>query len=157
MAQLKQATDKLRAQIDEVVASNRTDVVDGDRGTQDRARRERLLREGDDRRLRRARCGESIRRSRALRAENQIALIREIGASFEASVYPELLDQLAASQQGGRRRRSRHPPKQTVSVKTISVVGVSGVLETEEDVDRYLAALRNALVQTLNDGKRISL
>jgi hypothetical protein len=35
--------------------------------------------------------------------------------------------------------------------------GVSGVLETEEDVDRYLAALRTALVQTLNDGKRIAL
>jgi hypothetical protein len=58
---------------------------------------------------------------------------------------------LAASQEGG------DPPKQTVSVKTISVTGVSGVLETEEDVDYYLAALRSALVQTLNDGRRISL
>ena len=52
---------------------------------------------------------------------------------------------------------ARHPPKQTVSVKTVSAVGVTGVLETEEDVDRYLAALRDALIQTLNDGKRISL
>ena len=49
------------------------------------------------------------------------------------------------------------PPKQTVSVKTISATGVSGVLETEADVDRYLDALRAALVKTLNDGKRISL
>jgi hypothetical protein len=58
---------------------------------------------------------------------------------------------LASSQAGG------NPPKQTVSVKAISVTGVSGVLETEEDVDKYIAALRSALVRTLNDGKRISL
>jgi hypothetical protein len=49
------------------------------------------------------------------------------------------------------------PPKQMVSVKTIQVSGVSGVLESEADVDDYLAALRNALVETLNDGKRITL
>ena len=42
-------------------------------------------------------------------------------------------------------------------MKTIPVPGASGVLETEDDVDKYLAALRSALVQTLNDGKRISL
>ena len=37
------------------------------------------------------------------------------------------------------------PPKQTVSIKTIAVPGVPGVLETDDDVDRYLAALRDAL------------
>ena len=42
-------------------------------------------------------------------------------------------------------------------LQTISATGVSGVLETEADVDRYLDALRSALVKTLNDGKRISL
>jgi hypothetical protein len=30
-------------------------------------------------------------------------------------------------------------------------------LETEADVDKYLTALRSALIQTLNDGKRITL
>ena len=40
---------------------------------------------------------------------------------------------------------------------TISVPGASGVLETEADVDKYLDALRRVLVQTLGDGKRISL
>ena len=48
-------------------------------------------------------------------------------------------------------------PKQTVSVKTVSAVGVTGVLESEEDIDRYLAALRDVLIQTLKAGKRISL
>jgi hypothetical protein len=155
MAQLKQATDKLRAQIDAMVASNLTDIVAaiGGRKTElvastyyakaTTVAQENVLRKVD----------QTISR---VGAESQIALIREIGASFEAGVYPELLDLLAASQQGGGGDNAP-PPKQTVSIKTVSAVGVSGVLEKEEDVDRYLAALRNALIQTLNDGKRISL
>ncbi len=82
-------------------------------------------------------------------------MIREIGSSFEATVYPALLDQLAGSQEGAG--ADAPLPKQTVSVKTVSVSGLVGVLETEGDVDKYLAALRNALIQTLHDGKRISL
>ena len=85
-----------------------------------------------------------------------MALIFQIGSNFESSDYPALLDLLAASQQGGG-DDDAPSPKQTVSVKTIPVPGAAGVLETEEDVDKYLAALRSALVQTLNDGKRISL
>jgi hypothetical protein len=154
MAQLKQATNQLHAQIDDVVASNRTDIVAAIEGRKTElvassyyakattAAQENVLRRVD----------QTISR---LGTESQIALIREIGASFEASIYPALLDQLVASQEGGD--DDTPPPKQTVSVKTVSAGGVTGVLETEEDVDRYLAALRNALIQTLNDGKRISL
>ena len=47
--------------------------------------------------------------------------------------------------------------KQTVSVKSISPTGVHGLLESEEDVDRYLKALRTALIRALNDDKRIAL
>ena len=160
MAQLKQATDQLRAQIDEVVASNRTDVVEAIEGR--RAEIEasafyaKAAPEAQESVLRRV--DQVISR---LRLEKQIALIRELGSSFEESVYPGLLDRLAASHKGGDDGDgdggTPPPPKQTVSVKTISATGVSGVLETEEDVDRYLDALRSALVQTLNDGKRISL
>jgi hypothetical protein len=154
MAQLKRATDKLRAQIDDVVASNRTDIVAEIEGRKTElvassyyakattAAQENVLRRVD----------QTISR---VGTESQIALIREIGASFEESIYPALLDQLVASQEGGD--DDTLPPKQTVSVKTVSAAGVTGVLETEEDVDRYLTALRNALIQTLNDGKRISL
>ena len=121
MAQLKQATDKLRAQIDDVVASNRTDVVTAIEGRKAElvasayyakattAAQESVLRKVD----------QTISR---VGTENQIALIRELGASFEESIYPELLDQLAASQQGGG-DDDTPPPKQTVSVKTISAVG----------------------------------
>ena len=157
MAQLKQATDQLRSQIDEVVTANRSKVVEVIEGRnaeiEGSAFYAKATPDAQESVLRRV--DQVISR---LGIEKQIALIRELGSSFEETVYPGLLDQLAASQQarddgdGGT-----PPPKQTVSVKTISANGVSGVLETEEDVDRYLAALRSALVQTLNDGKRISL
>lgn len=158
MAQLKQATDQLRAQIDGVVTSNRADVIEAIEGRKAEIKgsasyakatpgvRESVLHRVD----------QTIAR---LRTQNQVAVIRETGSSFEETVYPSLLDQLAPTQQedGDGEGGTPPPPKQTVSVKTISATGVSGVLETEEDVDRYLDALRTALVQTLNDGKRISL
>ena len=87
--------------------------------------------------------------------ESQVALILQIGSNFESSDYPALLDLLAASGQDAG--DDAPPPKQTVSIKTITVPGTSGVLETEAAIDEYLAALRSALVDTLNDGKRISL
>jgi hypothetical protein len=154
MAQLKHVTVLLRAQIDEIVVANRTEVVEAIEGRKAELEasafyaqatpiaQESVIRKVD----------EAITR---VRGENQVALIRELGASFEESGYPGLLDQLAASRPGGG--DDAPPPKQTVSVKSISASGVAGVLETEVDVDRYLAALRSALVRTLNDGKRISL
>ncbi|WP_409328939.1 BREX system P-loop protein BrxC [Trujillonella humicola] len=154
MAQLKQATHDLRAQIDQMIAANRADVV----GAIEVRKKELVASEYYTKATSTAQESvvERIERTIArLDAENQIALIREIGSSFEASVYPALLDQLAASQQDSDDDAT--PPKQTISIKTVSVPGLAGVLETEEDLDEYLGALRNALVQTLNDGKRISL
>jgi len=157
MAQLKQATDQLRAQIDQVVATNRTDVVAAIEGRKAEIEQSAFYAKAT------SEAQESVLRQvdqtiSRVRSQNQVALIRETGSSFEESVYPSLLDQLAAAQQGGGDGDAPPPPpKQTVSVKTISATGVSGVLETEADVDRYLDALRSALVKTLNDGKRISL
>lgn len=154
MAQLKQAADDLRSQIDGIVATKRANVtaaIDG--------RKSELLggtyygnATPDARQRVTQRIDQTLAR---VAGETQVALILQIGSTFESSDYPSLLDLLAASQQGGGDDVS--PPKQTVSVKTISVPGASGVLESEDDVDKYLAALRSALVQTLNDGKRISL
>ena len=70
---------------------------------------------------------------------------------------PALLDELAASQVKDDDGEDPSPPKQTVSVKTVTVSGIAGVLESEADVDTYLAKYRAALVATLNDGKRITL
>jgi hypothetical protein len=150
MAQLKQAVDDLRSQIDSIVATNRASVTATIEG-----RKAELL--GGDfyaKATPEARQGVAQRVDDTLArvaSESQVALILQIGSVFESSDFPALLDMLASSQAGG------NPPKQTVSVKAISVTGVFGVLETEEDVDKYIAALRSALVRTLNDGKRISL
>jgi hypothetical protein len=150
MVQLKQAVGDLRSQIDGIVARNRSSVTATIEG-----RKEELL--GGDfyaKATPDARQGVAHRVDETLArvaSESQVALILQIGSIFESSDFPALLDMLAASKEGG------DPPKQTVSVKTIFVTGVSGVLESEEDVDKYLTALRSALVQTLNDGKRISL
>ncbi|WOQ18849.1 BREX system P-loop protein BrxC [Raineyella sp. W15-4] len=160
MAQLKHATDQLRAQIDQVVDTNRTDIVAAIEGRKVEIEQSafcaKATPDAQERVLRRV--DQTISR---VRTQNQIALIRQTGSSFEETVYPSLLDQLAASQQGAGDRDADGGtpprPKQTVSVKTIPAAGVSGVLETEADVDRYLDALRSALVKTLNDGKRISL
>jgi hypothetical protein len=154
MAQLKQASADLRGQIDSKLATYRSSVT-----TAIEVRKSELLAsdffanatpEAQQRIGRR--IDETLGR---VASESQVALMLQIGSNFESSDYPGLLDLLAASQEGGD--NDAPPTKQTVSVKTILVPGASGVLETEHDVDKYLVALRTALVQTLNDGKRISL
>ncbi|WP_027928180.1 BREX system P-loop protein BrxC [Amycolatopsis benzoatilytica] len=158
MAQLKQATDQLRAQIDGVVTGNRADVTEAIEGRkaeiEGSAFYAKATADAQDSVLRQVEQTISV-----VRTQNQVALIRQTGTSFEETVYPGLVDQLAAAQQANGKGDgdAPPPPKQTVSVKTITATGVSGVLETEEDVDRYLGALRTALVLALNDGKRISL
>ena len=94
--------------------------------------------------------------------ENQIAVVRDIANTFDERTYPAFLDQLAASPSLSNADVDDRPApapnmKQTVSVRSISATGIHGILETEEDIDRYLDALRTALVQALNDNKRIAL
>ena len=154
MAQLKQATDKLRTQINAMVASNRTDVTTAIEGRKAElvasadyakattAAQESVLREIDQEILR-------------VGSQNQIALIRELGQALSRASTQDCSISSVPLRRAAT--MTRHLRSQDVSVKTVSAVGVTGVLESEEDIDRYLAALRNALIQTLNDGKRISL
>lgn len=154
MAQLKQASVELRTQIDSILATNRAGVT----STIERRKSELIASDSYVKATTEAqqRVNQKVHQTLArVASERQVALILQIGSNFESSEYPTLLDLLAASPQGGG--DDAPPPKQTVSVKTITVPGASGVLETEAQVDEYLADLRNALVQTLNDGKRISL
>lgn len=154
MNQLKAAADALRGQIDDVVIGKRGEVT-----AVIVARKTELLGSAyyanatsDAQQGVTQRIDQTLAR---LVGESQVAIILQVGVTFESNDYPELLDRLAAAQQGAGNGST--PPKQTVSVKTIHVLGVSGVLESETDVDNYLVALRNALVETLNDGKRITL
>ena len=154
MAQLKQAADELRSQIDGIVAANRATVTGAIEGRKAELLASAYYAKATPEAQQRVdqRVDQTLAR---VASESQVALILQIGSNFESSDYPTLLDLLASSPV--EPDPDPAPTKQTVSVKTIAVPGASGVLETEEDVDKYLAALRSALVQTLNDGKRISL
>jgi hypothetical protein len=90
-----------------------------------------------------------------LAQESNIALILQTGTSFENERYPKLIEQLNASHQPTG--TGPIAPKPMVAVGKIKAVGIAGILETEADVDRYLVALREALVATVNDGKGITL
>ncbi|SEC66021.1 hypothetical protein SAMN05216532_2029 [Streptomyces sp. 2231.1] len=158
MIQLKRAAEALGKQVDEALATNRATVIEAIEG-----RRTEMLGSAyfenatEDAKQGVVRTIDQI--IDRLSSERQIALIREQGNSFEEKTYPALLDQLVSSARptGGTDDPVPALVKQTVSVKTITVPGAYGVLETTEDVDRYLEALRSALLSTLNDGKRIAL
>ena len=157
MTQLKQAADALRGKVEETLTTHRSTVIHDIE-----ERKSEVLgsvyygnaTEEAQRWVTRT-IDQIITR---LGSERQIALIREQGNGFEERTYPELLDQLASSAPTTGGTDSPEPtPKQTVSVKRIIVPGVHGVLENVDDVDRYLDAFREALLNTLNDGKRIAL
>ncbi|ANH39552.1 hypothetical protein I601_3145 [Nocardioides dokdonensis FR1436] len=154
MALLKHAADDLRSQIDGIVAANRTTVATAIEGRKSELLASVYYAKATSEAQQRVdqRVDQTLAR---VASESQVALILQIGSNFESSDYPSLLDLLASSPV--EPDPDPTPTKQTVSVKTIAVPGASGVLENEADVDKYLAALRRALVQTLNDGKRISL
>ncbi|MEV7241903.1 BREX system P-loop protein BrxC [Streptomyces sp. NPDC093248] len=157
MTQLKQVAEVLSKQIGEALATNRATVIQAIEGRKAEvlgsAYYEHATEDAQQRVVRE--INQIIAR---VEGETQIALLREVGNSFEETTYPELLDLLVSSTRPtSDDGPALEPVKQTVSVKSITVPGVYGVLETTEDVDRYLHALRSALLSTLNDGKRIAL
>ncbi|MDQ1250411.1 MAG: hypothetical protein QG597_4790, partial [Actinomycetota bacterium] len=96
-----------------------------------------------------------------VQTQHQIALIREAGNTFEEATYPALLDHLVASvkpvrHDGGDPGPPAFPVR-IISIKSIKVPGVHGVLATPGDVRKYTDALRDALIAALDNGKRISL
>jgi len=157
MTQLKQAADALGAKVEDTLATHRRTVIKDIEG-----RKSEILGSayyGDATEDAQQRVTRTIDQIIArLGSERQIALIREQGNGFEERTYPDLLDQLASSARATAGTGNPEPtPRQTVSVKTVPVPGAHGVLENPDDVDRYLDALRGALLKTLNDGKRIAL
>lgn len=87
---------------------------------------------------------------------NQFAQIRDIPVVFDSQTYPTLIDSLANNQTTPKPSGDDNSPKQTISVKTIPTPGAGGVIENEAEVDAYLADLKQALMQAIASGKRIS-
>ena len=155
MARLKQATDKLRGQIDGIVAENRSTVVAAieERQAQLLESTDYAEADPDKKDLVIQRISQTVSR---VTEEGEVALILQIRSEFEEKDYPALLDLLTTSPEGGEGGDSS-APKQTVSVKTIKISAANGLLENEDDIQGYVEALRNALMDALKDGKRISL
>ena len=100
MAQLKQAADDLRSQIDGIVAANRATVTAAIEGRKAELLGSAYYAKATPEAQQRVdqRVDQTLAR---VACESQVALILQIGSNFESSDYPALLDLLAASQQGG--------------------------------------------------------
>lgn len=98
-----------------------------------------------------------------VQGESQIPVIRNIAATFAEITYPEILDTLAAAAEAsndtdsGDVEHPTKPTKQTVAMKRLDLPGAGEVLVSADDVERYLAQLRQLLLTTINDNKRIAL
>ena len=87
--------------------------------------------------------------------QSDISMIHQTQSAFERDRYTAMIERLDASAHDDGQELA--PVKSVVSIATISVKSGSGILDTAADVDAYLAALRRALISTLDDGKRIVL
>ena len=87
-----------------VVAANRATVTAAIEGRKAELARQRLSTRRPRPRRSRASSSAIDQTLARVAAESQVALILQIGANFESSDYPALLDQLAASPAGRRRR-----------------------------------------------------
>lgn len=87
----------------------------------------------------------------SLDGERLVAVMEQTGAHFVSTIYPALVDELAES------ANPSEPVKPSVALSAIKVPTGPAFIQNETDIDHYLTALRAALVETLHDGKRITL
>jgi hypothetical protein len=154
MAQLKKASDELRVAIETLVSEKRSAVTATleARRAELRATTDFASATADAQQQVTSRIDQTVEK---VASETLVAHILQIESAFQSNDYPMLLDQLVASRDSGAEKSA--PLKQTVSIKNVSVPGAGGLLEGPEDVDSYIDALRVALLQVLDDNKRISL
>ena len=102
-----------------------------------------------------------------VRQETQIPVIRSLATTFADTTYPEILDELAAAAPAPEPVVNQDPDipdppapvpaKHTIAIKKLALPGTGDVLETAVDVEHYLDQLRETLLATINDNKRIAL
>lgn len=160
MTQLKAAADALRSALATALSEKRIAV----RTTIEERRGELIGSEHYTRATDAAQRQVTVRIEQVLAridAAPEIAVILQAGSSFESNEYPALFDLLAESPKdapppgdGGPRSK---PEIKTVSIRSVQATGGPSILQSDADIDAYLAALRTALIETLHDGKRITL
>lgn len=98
-----------------------------------------------------------------IQTQQIIALVQVAIDRFCANQYPVLLSGLAPKSEpvidddGSTPATPLEPTPSFVSAKSVSVSASKSVLNTEGDVDAYLAELRDALVKEIKSGKRITV
>lgn len=147
MTQVKTASDTLKGLLDDKVASARTAVKSAVE-----TKLESLLQEHFYKAASAEAQSAAVVTVQTLLAtldnQNLIAVVDQTGSQFESNTYPSLIDQLTKSTNTGS-----EPQKPTVAVTSIKAVGGPAIIETETDVDAYLAAFRVSLVQAIKENR----
>ncbi len=84
-----------------------------------------------------------------------IAVVKETGNRFEEETWPRLIDQIQ-QQQGGNGGKGG-TTVETINLDRLQVAFDPVFIQSEQDVEAYLAALRQTLLQTVRDGKRVQV
>lgn len=147
MSQLKAASDTLQGLLDDKVTTARTAVKSAVE-----TKLESLLREHFYKAASADAQNAAVDTVNALLStldsQKLIAIVHQTGSQFESATYPGLVDQLTKSADPGGM-----PQKPTVAVASIKAAGGPAIIETESDVDAYLAALRVSLVQAIKENR----
>jgi hypothetical protein len=149
MSQLKSASDTLKRLLDDKVTSARTAVRSAVETKLESMLQEHFYKAASAD-VQSAAVDTVSTLLSTLDKQNLIAVVHQTGSQFESATYPGLIDQLTKSTDPGGK-----PQKPTVAVASIKAAGGPAIIETEPDVDAYLAALRVSLVQAIK-GNRIS-
>jgi hypothetical protein len=104
-------------------------------------------------------CAPFTRIKAAIAQNNLIAVIRDTLRRFEESEYPHLLQQVASGAASGGTTVPDPPAKPIayVPIRSVSVSFDKAWLADEDDLDRYLEAMREASLVYLKNGKRIQI
>ncbi|MFV8308616.1 BREX system P-loop protein BrxC [Mycobacteroides chelonae] len=147
MSQLKAASDTLNGLLDDKVTSARTAVKSAVETKLESLLQEHFYKTASAEAQNAAVDTVNTLLS-TLDSQNLIAVVDQTGSQFESVTYPGLIDQLTKSADP-----DGAPQKPTVAVATIKAAGGPAIIETEPDVDAYLAALRVSLMQAIKENR----
>ncbi len=97
---------------------------------------------------------------RELQRQILIPVIRDAQRRFEADIYPQRLTQMTAWAQQAHAEEPgavREKPPEYITRQSLQVTFNKAYLADEPDVDEYLAALREVMLQAISRNKRIQI
>ncbi len=99
--------------------------------------------------------------TRSVEHQYLIPVIRDTRRKFEHETYLQLLNDMARwakpPEPVGKKVKDKDPQIEYVTGQSLRVPFQKGVLENEDDVAAYLDALKGAMLQAIEDGKRIKI